>query len=73
VVVDTEATGGKLAANLVISREDADRLEQIDKETHLLKDCRVLIIKESAVGGIEGLLIAGNAVHPESIPGISGL
>jgi hypothetical protein len=73
VVVDTEATGGKLAANLVISREDAERLEKIDGETHLLKDCRVLIIKESAVGGIEGLLIAGSAVHPKSIPDSSEL
>ncbi|MBI3448956.1 MAG: hypothetical protein HY049_08595 [Acidobacteria bacterium] len=45
---------GALKADIVLSRADADRLEAAGGK-NLLKDCRVIILVESPVGGVEGV------------------
>ncbi len=49
------AASGSLKADVVLSKEDADRLEASPATSRLLRECRVLIIVESPVGGVEGI------------------
>ncbi|HZE89306.1 MAG TPA: hypothetical protein VE404_07155 [Verrucomicrobiae bacterium] len=45
---------GSLKADIVLGRADADRLEAAGGK-NLLKDCRVVVLVDSPVGGVEGV------------------
>ncbi len=49
------SAAGALKADVVLSQADADRLENLPNGANLLKECRVLVIVESPVGGVEGV------------------
>ncbi|HSP05524.1 MAG TPA: hypothetical protein VLR94_00015, partial [Acidobacteriota bacterium] len=63
VVKATGADGKAIKANLVVSEEDARKLQQLDQATGALKQCRVVVVVSSEVGGLEGLLLP-DAVQP---------
>jgi len=46
---------GSLKADVVLGKADADRLEAASVGRNLLKDCRVIVIVDSPVGGVEGV------------------
>lgn len=47
---------GLSKTNLVISQKDALALQAEDAASHILKNCRVIVIVSSPVGGVEGQL-----------------
>jgi len=49
------SAAGALKADVVLSKAEADKLESVPGGRNLLKDCRVLVIVESPVGGVEGV------------------
>jgi len=51
----SSSAAGSLKADVVLSKADADRLEAAPGGKNLLRDCRVVVIVESPVGGIEGM------------------
>jgi len=46
---------GSLKADIILSKADAERLEKTPGAAAALKDCRVIVIVESPVGGVEGV------------------
>ncbi len=54
IEVQGSGSDGKLKANVVVSAEDAEKLVKADKDSSALKDCRVVVVMDSEVGGIEG-------------------
>lgn len=61
IVKTVEEASGLLNTNLVISAQDAKELQKEDTSTKILKDCRVVIVVSSPIGGIEGVLNHGLA------------
>lgn len=57
IVKDAKTGKGLYKTNLVISAEDAEGLKKEDTASGILKNCRVLVVTASPVGGIEGKLI----------------
>jgi hypothetical protein len=54
LVVSAADAEGKLKANLIISEEDAAKIKAVDEKTGALKQCRVVVVVSSEVGGLEG-------------------
>lgn len=54
IVKDVQATQGLAKTNLVISEKDAQQLKAEDKSSQILKNCRVIVVVSSPIGGIEG-------------------
>lgn len=54
IIKSAKGTSGLMRANIIISRKDAEDLEEADEAAKILKKCRVVIIVDSSVGGIEG-------------------
>jgi hypothetical protein len=44
LVLKSVDAGGQLKTNLVLSEEDAEKIQQISDETNILKECRVIIV-----------------------------
>lgn len=57
LVINAADASGKLKANLIISEADAKKLREIDQKTNALKECRVVVVVSSEVGGVEGKLL----------------
>ncbi len=55
VVKDVKAAQGLMKANLVVSEGDARDLKEVDVSSRILKKCRVIIVVNSPLGGIEGM------------------
>lgn len=56
VVKDVKAAEGLTKTNLVISESDARNLKKVNDASKILKKCRVIIVVNSPLGGIEGTL-----------------
>ena len=56
VMTGAQAAQGLKKTNLVISEEDARRIQESDASNDVLKECRVIVIVSGTVGGIEGEL-----------------
>jgi hypothetical protein len=56
VLTSAKATQGLKKTNLIISKEDARRIQQEDASNDILKDCRVIVVVSSTLGGVEGRL-----------------
>ncbi|MGD8387019.1 MAG: hypothetical protein PVG49_07750 [Desulfobacteraceae bacterium] len=56
VITGAQAAQGLKKTNLVISEEDAKRIQESDASNGMLKECRVIVIVSGTVGGIEGQL-----------------
>lgn len=56
VITGAQAAQGLKKTNLVISEEDARRIQESDASNGVLKECRVIVIVSGTVGGIEGEL-----------------
>jgi hypothetical protein len=56
IVTDVTQIQGLKKTNLIISEGDAKRLKQEDRSSKILKQCRVIVVVSSSVGGIEGAL-----------------
>ncbi|MFW6333615.1 MAG: hypothetical protein ACOC23_10030 [Thermodesulfobacteriota bacterium] len=56
VVKDVKAAEGLMKTNLVISESDARDLKKQDASSQILKKCRVIIVVNSPLGGVEGML-----------------
>jgi len=56
VVVNARNAEGLKKTNLVISKEDAQRIQQEDASSDMLKECRVIVVVSGTLGGIEGRL-----------------
>lgn len=56
IVSEVKQAQGLLKTNLIISEEDARRVSAEDGSSRILKDCRVIILISSPVGGTEGSL-----------------
>lgn len=54
IVKTVEEASGLLNTNLVISARDAEDLQKEDASSKILKECRVIIVAVSPIGGIEG-------------------
>jgi hypothetical protein len=54
IVKDVKAAQGLLKTNLVISAQDAQHILAEDSSNKVLKNCRVIVILSSPIGGIEG-------------------
>ncbi len=54
IVKDVKQIQGLSQTNLVVSENDALQLKEEDKATDILKQCRVIIVVSSPIGGIEG-------------------
>jgi hypothetical protein len=59
LVVTAVDAGGQLKANLIVSEEDAKKMKTVDEKTGAMKQCRVVVVVSSEVGGLEGLLMRG--------------
>lgn len=66
VIKATGTDGSAIKANLVVSEEDAKKLQQIDKATGALKQCRVVVVVSSEIGGLEGLLLPDDPAGPQN-------
>jgi hypothetical protein len=55
-VTNVKQIQGLKKTNLIISEGDAKRLKQEDSSSKILKQCRVIVVVSSSVGGIEGAL-----------------
>jgi hypothetical protein len=67
------SSAGSLKADVVLSKADADRLDASPGGKNLLKDCRVVVIVESPVGGIEGMRPPPGPAAPPRDPQTSAL
>jgi hypothetical protein len=56
VVKEVKDAGGLTNTNLVISQEDARAIKAEDDASKILKKCRVIVVVNSPIGGIEGRL-----------------
>ena len=56
VVKDVKAAEGLTKTNLVISERDARDLKKVNAASKILKKCRVIVVVNSPLGGIEGTL-----------------
>jgi hypothetical protein len=56
VLTNAKATQGLKKTNLIISKQDARRIQQEDASNNILKDCRVIVVVSSTLGGVEGRL-----------------
>lgn len=56
VVKEIKDAGGLTNTNLVISQEDARAIKAEDDASKILKKCRVIVVVNSPIGGIEGRL-----------------
>jgi len=56
IVKKAQGLQGLSKTNLVISQSDALDLQQEDSASQILKNCRVIVIVSSPVGGVEGTL-----------------
>lgn len=56
IVKNVKESQGLNNTNLLISADDADELREEDKASNILKNCRVIVIKNSPTGGIDGTL-----------------
>ncbi len=54
LVVNAVGAEGTLKANLIVSDEDAAKLKAVDQKTGALKQCRVVVVVSSEIGGVEG-------------------
>ncbi len=63
IKVKSSDSDGKLKANIVVSAEDAKKLVKADKESGALRKCRVVVVMDSEIGGIEGRFF-GNREKP---------
>ncbi len=45
---------GKLKANITVSKEDAKKILQAEKDFNILSECRIVVVMDTEVGGIEG-------------------
>jgi hypothetical protein len=48
--------GGQLKTNLIISEEDAKKIEAVNQKNNVLKEACVVVVLSSKVGGLEGSL-----------------
>jgi hypothetical protein len=53
--LQASGAAGALKADIVLSKADADRIAADPEAAARLKECRVLVIVESPVGGVEGV------------------
>jgi hypothetical protein len=56
MLVKAAGTDGKLKATLIVSEADAQKIVDADDEKGLLKECKVVVVVSSEVGGLEGKL-----------------
>jgi len=56
VVLKAKTCEGPLRANIIVSREDAARLESAGRA---LEEARVIVVTDTSIGGVEGLLRPG--------------
>ena len=56
IVAEVKQAGGLNKTNLVISTADAHQLKGQDQASQILKQCRVIVVVSSPIGGIEGSL-----------------
>jgi len=54
IVKKAQGLAGLSKTNLVISQNDAQALQDEDSASRILKNCRVIVIVSSPVGGVEG-------------------
>ncbi|MBN2124317.1 MAG: hypothetical protein JW821_08485 [Deltaproteobacteria bacterium] len=54
IIKDVQAAQGLMKTNLVISESDAREIRGEDASNKVLKNCRVIVIVSSSLGGIEG-------------------
>jgi len=54
IVKKAQGLSGLSKTNLVISQNDAQALQSEDSASQILKNCRVIVIVSSPVGGVEG-------------------
>lgn len=54
VLTSAKAAQGIKKTNLILSKEDARRIQKEDASNDILKDCRVIVVVSSTLGGIEG-------------------
>ena len=54
IVKDVKSAQGLLKTNLVISEQDAQHILSEDSSNKVLRNCRVIVILSSPIGGIEG-------------------
>jgi hypothetical protein len=54
IIKDVKAVQGLMKTNVVISESDAKRIREEDASNQILKECRVIVIASSSLGGIEG-------------------
>ncbi len=65
IIKNVQEAQGLSQANLVISESDALQLKAEDASTNILKQCRVIVIVSSPIGGIEGKNQVYIAKHPD--------
>lgn len=66
LVIKAAGTDGQaIKANLVVSEEDAEKLQQLNQKTGALKQCRVVVVVSSEIGGLEGRLFSYNIAGPD--------
>ncbi len=56
MLVKAAGSDGKLKATLIVSEADAQKIVDADDETGALKECKVVVVVSSEVGGLEGKL-----------------
>ena len=56
MLVKAAGTDGKLKATLIVSEADAQKIVDADDEHGVLKECKVVVVVSSEVGGLEGKL-----------------
>ena len=56
IIKDVQKAEGLNKTNLVISEEDAKKLKAEDVSGQILKKCRVIVVVNSSIGGVEGSL-----------------
>jgi hypothetical protein len=54
IITDAKKAQGLMKTNLIISEKDARNMTTENDSSRILKDCRVIILISSPVGGIEG-------------------
>ena len=47
------SSAGKLKANIIISKKDAEKIAKADKKEHFFKNANVYVIMDSSIGGTE--------------------
>ncbi len=55
--MDAVQAEGLKKTNLVISQSDADQLKKEDISSQVLRECRVIVIVNSPIGGVEGNIL----------------